>query len=236
MWSRTNSYILTFSIFVSVFGLLVALMVAFNPPVSNTSFLWRKPLVGLVFGLICTLGIFAALFPRQCSGAFHFSRDNQSSVFHRISGASHHPDCEGFSTHVIRLGSHKLCAGCTGLLIGALIGFVGIVLCFFGGWHIEETDLSIVVIGETATILGFSQLKFRGFVRVALNTTFVVGAFLILVGIDELAESVHIDLFIIASIAFWILTRIQLSQWDHWRICRSCESSCELRGTKKKMG
>jgi hypothetical protein len=229
MRSRINSYVLVFSICVSVFGLIIALMVAFNPPTSNNANLfWRKPLVGLVFGLVCTLGVSAALFPKRCSGAFHFPKASHGPAFKRISGASHHPDCKEFSTHVIRLRNHTLCAACTGLLIGALIALVGTALYFFGGWHIEETGLSIVLIGETATSLGFSQAKFKGFVRVALNASFVIGAFLILVGIDELAESVLIDLFITASIVFWILTRIQLSQWDHWRICSRCESTCEV--------
>lgn len=228
MPSETRSPILMFNVGVSIFGLFIVLMLSVNPPVSHESLFWQKPLVGFVFSLICVLGILAALFPRQCSQTFHFQKESAGIVSRRISVTSHHPDCEEFSAHVIRISSHTLCAACTGLLLGAIIALVGTVLYFFAGWHIEEMGFPIVVIGVTATILGFFQLKLRGFVRLTLNVFFVLGAFLILVGIDELTGSLLIDIFIEAFIVFWILTRIQLSQWDHRRICSRCKSPCEV--------
>ena len=228
MSSEIHNSILMFNVGVSVFGLFIVLMLAFNPPISHESLFWQKPLVGFVFSLICILGIFAALFPKQCSQTFHFQRESTGLVSRRINVASHHPNCEEFSAHVIRISSHTLCAACTGLLLGAIMALVGTVLYFFSGWHIEETGFPIVLIGITATILGFLQLKLRGFARLTLNVFFVLGAFLILVGIDELTESLLIDIFLEAFIVFWILTRIQLSQWDHWRICSRCKSPCEV--------
>ena len=228
MSSEIHNSILMFNVGVSVFGLFIVLMLAFNPPISHESLFWQKPLVGFVFSLICVLGIFAALFPKQCSQTFHFQRESTGLVSRRINVASHHPNCEEFSAHVIRISSHTLCAACTGLLLGAIMALVGTVLYFFSGWHIEETGFPIVLIGITATILGFLQLKLRGFARLTLNVFFVLGAFLILVGIDELTESLLIDIFLEAFIVFWILTRIQLSQWDHWRICSRCKSPCEV--------
>ena len=233
---KIHTSILMFNIAVSVFGLFIVLMLAFNPPISHESLFWQKPLVGFVFSLICILGIFAALLPSQCSQVFHFQRESIGLVSHRVNVASHHPDCKEFSAHVIRIGSHTFCAACTGLLLGALIALVGTVLYFFSGWHIEETGFPIALIGVTATILGFFQLKFRGFARLMLNVFFVLGAFLILVGIDELTESLLIDLFLAAFTVFWILTRIQLSQWDHWRICGRCKFPCEVGEVKKKQG
>jgi hypothetical protein len=228
MWSRTSRYILAFSISASAFGLFVALMVAFNPQTYNTDLFWRKPLIGLVFGLICILGIFAALFPKQCSGTSHFPRKDEDLVSHRINGTSHHPSCNEYSTHLIRVRSFALCAACSGLFVGALIALAGTALYFFNVWHTMETGLSIVLIGEAAIILGFFQFKSEGFVRSAMNASFVVGAFLILAGIDGLTESVLIDLFMLLSIVSWILTRIQLSQWDHVRICNHCKSPCGI--------
>ena len=131
------------------------------------------------------------------------------------------------------MGGRTLCAACTGLLLGALIALIGTAFLFFGGWPIGEVGLPAVLIGVIGTVLGFFQLKFRGFIRLVLNVFFVLGAFLILVGIDELTGSLFVDLFLVAFIVFWILTRIQLSQWDHWRICHDCKSPCEVRGTQK---
>lgn len=228
MSSKTRNSIIAFDVGVSVFGLFIVLMLAVNPPISHESLFWQKPLVGFVFSLICVLGILAALFPRRCSQTFHFQRESSGLVSRRVSATSHHPNCEEFSAHVIHINSHTLCAACTGLLLGAIMALVGTVLYFFSGWRIEGTGFPIVLIGVMATILGFLQLKLRGFARLTLNVFFVLGAFLILVGIDELTGSLLIDIFIEAFIVFWILTRIQLSQWDHWRICSRCKSPCEV--------
>jgi hypothetical protein len=119
------------------------------------------------------------------------------------------------------------------LLLGAVIALVGAALYFFGGVSVEEVSFPVVLIGAIGVALGFLQLKVRGFIRLLLNTFFVLGAFLILIGIDELAESIFADFFSTALISFWILTRIQLSLWDHWRICRNCESQCEVWEAKR---
>jgi hypothetical protein len=225
--------ILIFSLGISIFGLLIVLMLAFNPPTIHENFFWRKPLVGSIFSLICVLGIFAALFPRQCSQLFHFHRESGRFTSHQIYTTSHHPDCKEFSAHVVHISNHTLCAACIGLLFGALVALIGAVFYFFGGWHTEEVGFPIVLIGTVGMVLGFLQFKFRNFVRLTLNAFFVLGAFLILVGIDGLTESLFIDLFLVAFLVFWILARIQFSQWDHWRICNSCKFPCEFREIKK---
>ena len=223
---------LIFAISVSIFGLFTVLMIGINPPTIYESFSWRKPLIGSIFSLICILGIFAALFPTQCSQTFHFRKENMNLTSHRIRAASHHPDCGKFSAHMIHVRNHALCAACTGLLLGAIIAIAGTAFYFFDGWNIE-VSFPAVLIGTVGIVLGFLQLKFRGFVRLILNMFFVLGAFLILIGIDELTKSLFVDFFQAAMIVFWILTRIQLSQWDHWRICSNCESQCEIWEAKK---
>jgi hypothetical protein len=221
-----------FAASVSIFGLLIVLMLAINPPTIYENFFWRKPLIGSIFSLICILGIFAALFPKRCSQAFHFRKDNTHLNSHRINATSHHPDCGKFSAHVTHVGSYTLCAACAGLLFGAIAALVGTTFYFFSGWSVQA-GFPITMIGAVGIILGFLQLKFRSFIRLIINMFFVLGAFLVLTGIDELTESLFVDFFSVALIVFWILTRIQLSQWDHWRICRNCESQCEVWEAKK---
>jgi len=229
MPSIRSQPLIIFAISVSIFGLLLIILFALNPPMPRENFSWRKPLVGTVFSLICIFGIIAAIFPKQCSHTFDFRKASPNSSSHQISIKAHHPDCEEFSTHVIYVGNRTFCAACTGLLLGAVIALGGTMFYFFGGWHIEMVSSLTVLIGIVATILGFFQLKFSGYTRFMLNTCFVLGAFLILVGIDGLAESLFVDLFLLALIFFWIFTRIELSRWDHWRICSNCKSPCEVR-------
>jgi hypothetical protein len=64
---------------------------------------------------------------------------------------------------------------------------------------------------------------------------FVLGAFMVLVGIDAVVESLFADLLLLAFIVFWIFTRILLSQWDHWRICGNCKSQCVASVEKRDL-
>lgn len=225
--------VLLFNISVSIFGLFIVLVWTLNPPLIHEDLFWRKPLVGSIFSLICLMGILAALIPKQCSKSFHFQGETAGFDSSLINAASHHPDCEEFSAHIIHIKGLKFCAACTGLLLGAITAIFGTALYFFIGWPIENGFLAVLA-GEVATVLGFLQLGFRGIVRSVLNVLFVLGAFLILVGVDQLAENLFVDLFLTVLIGFWILTRIQLSQWDHSRICRDCKSPCDIADIGRK--
>lgn len=230
--------LLMFMIGVSFFGLFLAVMLAINPPMIQESPLWRKPVIGAIFGLICVLGIVAVFFPKQCSAMFRLAKgDGETSsnayaiASHGISPTlqGHHPDCEGFSAHVIRINSKTFCAACTGLLLGTLMALAGATLYFFGDWHIEQNGLLAVFVGALGVGFGLFQLKFRSFVRLLLNVFFVLGVFFVLVGIDKLTQSLFIDLFLVVLTVFWLFTRILFSQWDHWRICYTCRTPCEIR-------
>jgi hypothetical protein len=235
--NRRLNFLLPFAVGVSLFGSFTALVLAMYPPVIQESFLWRKPLTGLLFALICVFGIVAVFFPKKCSGTYLHQTEKpaisetKNPNFHGISinFEGHHPGCGRFSAHVIHKGKHIFCAACTGLFFGALFALTGTVLYFFVEWSILEAGLSTVLVGQIGVLLGFVQFKFKGYVRLTVNAFFVFASFLTLVGIDKIAESVFIDLYVIALIAFWLLTRILISQWDHWRICYTCERRCELK-------
>jgi hypothetical protein len=222
-----------FNLVISIVGLLIVLLLTLSPPMIHENFFWRKPLVGLVFSLICVVGVFAAVFPKKCSQRLHFKTFETNLTSRGTYSMAHHPNCGEFSSHVIYLKDQRLCAACTGLLSGALIALLGAFFYFFGSWQIEEMKVPIVLIGVASIVLGFAQLKFSGFVRLTMNMLFVLGPFLVLIGIDELTKSFFIDLFLTAFIVFWIFTRIQFSQWDHWQICSHCKSPCEVLEVRK---
>jgi len=241
----------SFLMSVSLFGLFLVSMLAFNPPVAEEDLLWRKPVIGSIFGSICILGILAALFPKECSGASHFKKEEtpankyneppqsmlaSSRVYPSILG--HHPDCGNFSAHMFQIKNKTFCTSCTGLLLGALITLAGTILYFFNNWQISHESLLVVSVGIFGT--GFGLLQFplfknrRGFLRFFLNAYFVLGTFFILIGIDTLVRSVAIDLFLIFLSVFWIFTRISLSQWDHEQTCTACGLTCVFRKPEKK--
>ena len=235
--TRSN-FILIFAISVSLFGSFTTLMLAINPPLAQENVPWRRPLIGSLFTLICISGIMAAFFPKKCSEAFHLPKIEEPTISEaKISNfdkcsiklKGHHFNCERFSAHVIQVGKRVFCAACTGLLLGAFFVLVGIALYFFGEWDIGQFGFSAVLVGQVGIVLGFFQFKFKGYARLALNAFFVFAAFLTLVGVDSLAESVFVDLYLVVLIVFWLFTRILISQWDHWRICHTCKLACELK-------
>ena len=147
----------------------------------------------------------------------------------------HHPDCESFSTHVFRMGNRTFCTACTGLLLGGLSALAGTILYFFSNWRVEQGSSLLVWVGILGVGFGLFQFKFRSFIRLFLNIFFVLGTFLILIGVDKLVHSVAVDLFLVALTLFWLFTRISLSQWDHERICYTCKvTTCEFADRKKE--
>jgi len=224
---------LAFCIGISVFGMLLMIIWANNLPTIGDGLSWRKPLIGSLFSLICILGILASIFPSECSKSFHFQETTKNVASRQSLRASHHPECEGFSAHVVRIKGQKRCAACTGLLLGAVIALAGAFSYFYGGLQIENARL-LVLVGAISVLAGFLQLMFRAYVRLALNSLFVFGAFLCLVGVDQASHSVAIDLFSVVLIVFLIFTRIQLSRWDHFRICECCNSPCIVERTRRE--
>ena len=243
--SLSRSSDITYLVITSFLGLFLAGMLTVYPPKMHENLLWRKPLIGSIFGLICVFGILAVFSPAQCSRIFDFGKEKPSRTYlgklasHGTSSTlrGHHPDCGNFAAHVFRIGNRTFCAACTGLLLGGLSTLVGTLLYFFSNWRVELSSFLMVWMGVLGVGFGLFQLKFRSFVRLFLNVFFVLGTFFILVGVDKLVQSVRVDLFLVALILFWLFSRISLSQWDHERICYACKvATCEFTDKKKRAG
>jgi len=244
---------LLFLLSVSFFGLLMAGTLTLYPPATQESFPWRKPIVGSIFGLVCVLGILAVFSPKKCSQAFHQEKGEAnlrktdrpeqdrgglqatSHVFKLRLVHGHHPSCENFSSHEFQVGKRTFCTSCMGLLFGALITLAGTIAYFFNEWLIATDSLPLIGVGTLGVALGLLRFLLfnvrRRVLRFSLNTFFVIGSFLILVGIDTLIQSLFIDLFLILLSVFWLFTRIRLSQWDHEKICKACRFICDFRGS-----
>jgi len=232
-----RSFNITYLITMSFLGLFLTGMLTVYPPRVHENLLLRRPLIGLIFALICGFGILAVFYPTRCSRVFDFRKTKLSRshlgkfASHGTSSTlqGHHPDCENFAAHVFQMGQKTLCSACTGLLLGSFLALVGTLLYFFGNWRVEPNTSLIVWVGILGVGFGLFQFKFAGSVRLFLNFLFVLGNFFILIGVDELVHSVAIDLFFVAMTLFWLSTRISLSQWDHKRICYACKvATCEF--------
>lgn len=241
----SRNFDIKYLILMSSLGLFLTGMLTVYPPRVHETLLWRKPLIGTIFGLICVFGLLAVFFPRRCSRVFDFGKKKPSRpdlgkfASHGTSSTlrGHHPNCGNFSAHLFRMGDKTFCAACTGLLLGGLSALVGTLLYFFSDWRFEANSPLIVCVGILGVGFGLFQFKSRRFVRLLLNIFFVLGTFFILIGVDKLVHSVAVDLFLVALTLFWLFTRISLSQWDHERICYACKvATCEFADRKKRVG
>jgi hypothetical protein len=229
----------------SFLGLILVAAFANSPPTARDGASWRKPLVGAVFSLVCGLGILAGTFPSKCSGMFHFKPARRGKLAqvpaesHQRTPAfqGHHPDCGSFGTHVFRVGIRVFCAGCVGLILGAALSLLGAAMYFFLRLSFELDYLLVFWVGFIGVSCGLLQYHLfnwgRNLVHLAVNTFFVFGVFLLLVGVDAVTQNVTTDLYLIALSIFWLFTRILLSQQDHRRICTACRvEECEFCGRK----
>jgi hypothetical protein len=227
-----------YQLLVSFTGLLLILLLTAFPPSTTGDVSWRKPVVGSIFSIICVLGVSAVFLPNNCLGILSIGKkdgtvasDSTRPALHGKSNAlqGHHPTCGSYGAHVFRIKGRTVCAACAGLLLGGLLALAGAVVYFFGGWSIADDSL-MVLLGVVGVGFGLFQFKFRSLVRLLMNTVFVLGVLLIVVGIDGLVHSLVFDLFVVSLVFFWLYTRISLSQWDHEVICSSCDvENCEVR-------
>jgi hypothetical protein len=238
--SLRQTPILKYYFGLSFLAIFLVGVLSIYPPLTVEGLAWRKPLIGSIYILICLLGISAIFFPNQCSQALSLSTrgtGKRSTVkgagLHGTSPNTkgHHPDCDNFSSHVFELGNRTFCTACAGLLAGALASIVGTALYFFDGLNVERGGLLLVWLGLLGVGAGLVQYKARkAVIRFSLNMSFVLGTFLVLIGIDKVAQNVFADMFLVLLALFWLYTRILISQWDHKRICSTCNvGDCEFR-------
>jgi len=220
---------------VSLLGLCLLAVFTFysKMPPSQQQKLW----IGSGFIMICVLGIIAGVFPSRCSSVLHHSKsvnrnptmekkvDNGETV---VTVKGHHPDCGSFNAHMFQLGDKIYCAGCMGLVTGATLAILGSLAYFFFGLNIQGLGVLVFWLGFFGVFLGlFQYMKFfitRAFIHFILNVVFVLGTFLLLLGVAEVNGSVSLESYFLGLTLYWILIRILLSQWEHKKTCTSCVS------------
>ena len=227
-----------YQILLSVAGLLLIVALTVFPPTVTGDSPWRKPVIGSIFSTFCLLGVLAVFSPNKCGTILDRKKESGASVSavpHETVTVlrGHHPTCGKYSAHIFRIGNRTFCAACIGLLLGGLLALAGAVIYFFCDWRVAEYSVLIVLLGVVGVSFGLFQFKVKSLIRLSANTIFVLGALLILIGVDASVHSLFFDLFVVCLIVFWLFTRISLSQWDHEIICSGCETeNCRIREQK----
>lgn len=200
--------------------LLVLVLLAFSPSVPVVTFGAQTLVTGGFFILICAAGFVAAIAPGRLRGLRHGAK--------RSPGLGHHPDCPEFSGHVLRAYGRVLCAGCTGLAIGAVSSILAELLFFFG-WFSLRDPLFVFYTGAVFVALGIIQHFIDmgcPLLHLALNVALVFGACMLTAALIELDASFYVEAYLLASILFWVAARIRISQEEHIRVCSRCTEPC----------
>jgi len=237
----THKVLPFFYLGISLCGLsiLVVLTLFAQPPAA--SFPLQKSLTVIFFITICFLGILAGIYPTSCLNIFNikeihsntYSPNPNSTAETKINIVGHHPTCGKFSNHVIRFNNKIYCAGCTGLVTGAIISILGSLIYLFFIPIDKNVHFTLFWLGFALVILGLTQHNLynlgRSSLHLFLNIIFPVGALFLVIGVNELVNNFFLDLFLLAFVIYWISTRIILSKAEHRRICAACNiQSCPL--------
>ncbi len=213
----------------SVFGIVISLVFVSISPLTEDEFPHQSLIVGTTFVAVCLSGTLAALFPRFCSAISAFGKqrkiDSDGAEARRIILRAHHPSCKNYSQHILSIGKYRFCATCSGLLVGAVIAVIGTAAYFFAGFTLGN-PLTMAALGLTGVAVGLlqsgSQRLSTGKTRFLSSTIFVFGTFLTLASIDSATKNIALDLFFVSLSVLWILTKIALSQRDHYMTCSEC--------------
>jgi len=183
-----------------------------------------------LFSALSLLGAAATLLPHLCGRAAVGAEALDPSRTSTLLGISvvhgHHPPCGGFQGHEFAIDGKTYCAGCVGLLLGASTAIVLATLHFVYGFTYPPAAASLGLCLVALGLLHVPLLRISiPLLRSALNAGLVAGFALALATADEVGGS-GLDLIVIGMCVFWMFTRIQLSSWDHEKVCLNCGYRC----------
>jgi len=197
--------------------------------------IYDKLFVGLIFIASCIFGISLALYPnwfRISTKHTTVHLDGEKSKMNTRKYKGHHPDCGNFWSHTVEIKDKILCAGCLGLSIGSIMSIILTIFYILFIRNESATEFYYVVFIGLA-IIGFVYTEIilplrHAIVHVISNIFLVLSFFLINIGIFEITgNKMYYILSMVISFLF-LDTRIQLSNWQHARICESCSETCKM--------
>ena len=227
---KTIYYYLLLSIIAVI---LILIMVVFKPITSNTNFFGDKLLVVGIFFTSCIFGISLAIYPnwwrknkRNTNHIPNLKRVKTSRSFQ-----GHHPDCSMFKNHIINIKNKSYCAGCLGLIIGALASILLIILYLILPFKFSINFYYILLIlGIIILIFIYGEISFLKrniFLHIPLNSILILSFLTITISVLEITKNSIYAIFTILLCFLWLDTRIHISNKKHQSICDSCNYDCK---------
>jgi len=219
----------------SVVGAALLVVFVFMTPVPTcTMVVLEKIFVAGIFILSCVFGISFSLRPNWVRPFISKKDDtvkNHTDALQR-SFRGHHPDCKTFEKHRMIYLDKTWCAGCLGLLIGCLLSIILMILYVVVPFQ-QPPIIARLLLFFGLLIIGLVYLEIiigsrHSIIHVLSNGMLVLSFFFITTSIVELSGKVVYGFFTILLCILWLDTRIQLTRWQHRRLCSSCLQSCKI--------
>jgi len=194
-----------------------------------------KLLPAAAFIASCLLCISLAVHPnwaRRLVSRSSPDRDGRSPNANARKFRGHHPDCAMFESHRISWSGRELCSGCVGLMSGATVSILLMMIYVVSDWAVPGVlSMAFIVFGLGAVSAAFAEAAIgrrRRLLHLVVNSTMIVGFFMLVVGMLEATGSGVSGLLVVSFSFLWIDTRIQLSHWRHSLVCDGCPESCKM--------
>ena len=223
-------------IILSIAAAALLLILIFLSPLNTTAIeTYDKLFVGGVFISSCIFGISLALYPRWFRRLTKHATPHQDGEKYKKNTRKykgHHPYCDNFQSHTIETKDKSLCAGCLGLSIGAITSIV-LTIIYMAIIREKAATEFYYVIFLGLIIIGLAYVEImlpirHAVVHVISNIFLVLSFFLVTISIFEITgNKIYGILSVLISFLF-LDTRIQLSNWQHARICESCSEPCRM--------
>lgn len=221
--------------FIAVIILVILILLNLNHEEAGKIDFLSRAIVGSTFIVVCIFGISLAVKPNWVKNLKKSSNKTFSRVIHHQEISSnrrsgHHPVCDNFKEHSISISNKRYCSGCVGLAVGACIGIILALFYIFTPliytinlfYFIFFTGLIFIVVNYLEIIIS----KRRPIVHILTNIFLVIGFYLMVISVFELTREVFFSIVGILFSFLWLDTRIQLSDWNHKRICNECSQKC----------
>jgi hypothetical protein len=231
---RPTKEILLFLLFAFIAMIFVIIIILSVPHPTTAISIDDKLAVSVLFITSCCIGISLAIYP----GWIHRIKGKKITTTQRMneqpirSFSGHHPDCERFQTHRITIGNKTWCAGCFGLLLGALVS-----IPFMVTYTISSTVLSrftydvLLLFGLVLVVVIFLETVSKNrhpATRLFFNAILTPGFFFITMSVTELTGKALYGVFTVLLCFLWLDARVILSTWRHRSTCNACEEPCKM--------
>jgi uncharacterized protein YacL len=214
---------------------LILVVSRFSSSDTNTIHLFDRIIVGVVFISSCVFGISLAVRPnwikRFTERESHDMKKQQPRTNLR-GRQGHHPDCERFESHTIKIQDKVLCAGCTGLALGSIVSIFLMGVYILLPNEIPPTILHIsIMLGMIFIALNYIETMIptrKTLLHLISNIFLVIGFFFVVIRIFQSTGSLIYGIFGVLISFLWLDTSIRLSGWRHTSICKDCGETCKV--------